>query len=154
MAAPVVTYWNSNSSTNITSTGWKIGEIDAGTESAHFTFNIWNNKGGSSATSTMKNVTLHVLNSDGSENNTSLLGNAMVTGKWCRVKVNGGSVVQIGGSASTNLRAKGLSSGNTIEGGVNGDTKNYAQIEAYVSVPSGATEGTYSFIFRTKYQYT
>ncbi len=153
MAAPVVTYWDSDTGKQVTN--WKIGEVDAGAESPHTIFNIWNNKGGTSAVSTMKNVTLHILNKDGSESNTSLTpGNTMVTGKWTRVKVNGGAATQIGGSANVSLRAKGLSSGSNIEGAKSGDTKNYAQVEAYVVVPSGAAEGTYEFIMRTKYQYT
>ena len=84
MAAPKVTYFD-EAGVNSVST-WSIGEIDAGTESNHLKVTLWNNKGGASDVSHMKNVRLTTVNELGGESGGT--GDVVVRDAWVNVKVN------------------------------------------------------------------
>ena len=176
MAAPVITYWNENATaeiggidpqTNQPRVGWAIGEIDAGTESEHFKFTIWNNKGGNgSDVSHAKNVKITTVNTTGSS-----AANDLISGKWVHVIVNGEGIGQaIGGyndaqndDNQANVWAVGIDNpavnGYVIHGTGNDGIKanspnNFAAVEAWVSVPANANEGAKPFLIRTSYSYT
>ena len=160
MAAPIVKFYDASGTNEITS--WPLGEVDAGSDTAHLTFTVWNNKGGASDVSHMKNVRITTVNDQGGETGD------VIQGKWVHVKVNGTggeSGTGVGGNSTSNqaqVWGEGVdytTEGYIIKGTANDgvkahSTSNYATIEAWVSVPANANEGEKPFIVRVPYSYT
>lgn len=162
MAAPKVSFYDETGTNAITE--WKIGEVDAGSETEHLKFTVWNNKAGSDAVSNMKNVRITVVNENGGESGGQ--GDVVVKENWVKVVVNdqnADSPIAIGGTGhQASVAAAGIDSatdGYIISGEANDGTKansakNYAKVEAWVSVPANADEGQKPFIIRVPYSYT
>ena len=162
MAAPVVKFYDESGTNEITS--WPLGEVDAGSETAHLRFTVWNNKGGESDVSHMKNVRVTTVNESGGETGD------VVQGKWVHVKINPpqndtSEGIRVGGNSMANqaqVYAAGVdyaTEGYIIKGTANDgvkahSTENYALIEAWVAVPANANEGEKPFIVRVPYSYT
>jgi hypothetical protein len=162
MPAPIVSFYDENGANPITK--WNIGEVDAGSDTEHLKFTIWNNKAGSSNVSNMKNVRITTVNENGGESGGQ--GDVVVNQNWVKVIINNKNAdapVAIGGSAQqAKVFAAGVdpdTDGYIISGEANDGTKanspkNYALAEAFVSVPANADEGQKPFIIRVPYSYT
>ena len=163
MAAPIVKFYDESGTNEVQN--WALGEVDAGSQTEPFTFTVWNNKGGQSDVSHMKNVRVTVVNSAGGETGD------VVTGKWVHVIVNGDTVTDgvegkaIGGNQTANQKsvwASGVDKdeeGYIIKGTANDGVKahsaeNFATITARVFIPANANEGEKPFIVRVPYSYT
>lgn len=128
---------------------WNCGTVQASNYSSILTIKVWNNKGGSTAVSDLKDASITTVDIDGGQSSD------VVAGQWVQVnvpKMDGRDDVwtQIGGSKTKSIRADGLGSavGNVIRGDANdgADTevnaKNYATCRLKVHVPLNATPGT------------
>lgn len=157
MAQPIVGYYTANGGAQVSS--WAIGEIDANSTSPTLNVSIWNNKGGTSDVSHMKNVTVTCLDSTGGDTD------PMVAEAWMQAWINNEletSKKAIGGTVKKDVNAIGLDpamAGHTIYGTANGgvigtDVNNYALANFTVKVPANAKEGQHDFKIRTEYFYT
>lgn len=162
MPQPIISIMNADSSAAVSS--WPIGEINANSESPTLDVVIWNNKGGATAVSDMKDASVTCLDQDGGDTS------EMTVGKWMKVLVNttaevdGASVKQfspIGGTSTRPLRAEALlaADGNVIKGIVNDGTmaaatSNHSKATFKVAVPFNATEGDHNFRIRVQGFYT
>lgn len=145
MSAPIITILNDS---EVTVASWDAGTVQADHDSSVLTLRVWNNKGGSTAVSDLKDVSITTLDTDGGTSTD------VVVGKWVRVNVpalDGSSTswTSIGGATVKNVRADGLTSaagyvirGTTNDGTLTGATPNYATIRLKVHVPLNATPGT------------
>lgn len=150
MAQPIVSYYTADASTLVST--WDIGEIDANTTSPTLNLTVWNNKGGTTDVSHMKNVTITCVDGQGGDTD------AMIAGQWMQVSVNKATAVAVGGTTSTPMRAVGLDAavGNLIYGTANDGTianakNNYSFLDCAVKVPSNAQEGEHDFKIRSQY---
>jgi hypothetical protein len=163
MPQPIIGIYNADSTATVNS--WPIGEVNANSESPTLEVVIWNNKGGSTAVSDMKDCSVTCLDGDGG--NTS----EMTVGKWMNVLVNSTADTDstsgkkiyspIGGDDNRPLRAEGLTSsdGNVIKGTVNDGTMknattNHCKAKFMVKPPFNATEGEHDFRIRIEGFYT
>lgn len=157
MAAPIITLLDSTNTTPVST--WSVGTVKAGNPSDVLEVNVWNNKGGASAVSDMRDAVITCK--DGSGENT---GDVPV-GKWMNVLVDstadidGGTSEKlysaIGGDQSRPLRGKTVLSsvGDVIKGTVNDGTTansgdNYCNCKFKVVVPINANPGTHQFKLR------
>lgn len=87
MAQPVIS-WYDSTHTNQVATPFDFGVIDAGDWSSVFTFNIWNNKGGSSDVSKMEDCTITTRDMSGGVGDA--VGNEVqvVSGNWFHAQVD------------------------------------------------------------------
>lgn len=152
MAQPIVAYYTPDGANPVSR--WDIGEIDANSVSPTLSVTVWNNKGGSTDVSHMKNVSVTCLDGNGGDSD------AMVVEGWMRVSVNKQTAVSVGGTNKQSVRAIGLdeSVGNLIYGTANDGTvsnskNNFAYLDAAVKVPPNALEGLHNFKLRTEYFY-
>lgn len=129
MAAPIVAFYDSTGTNPVTE--WNIGDLDANAESSIFKVTLWNNKGGSTAVSSMKRVKMNVVNPQGGDQDLlwdSLTGDLVVDGNgvaipqskgplaenWVHTRINyGGSDdsegwVPIGGQTYVDIAAGGI----------------------------------------------
>jgi hypothetical protein len=178
--APIVEFYDESGTNKITS--WNIGEIDADSESSVFKTTLWNNKGGSTDVSSMKRIKLNVVNPLGgdtdlewdtltgalavdSQSNNIQLANGPVSMNWINARINyAGSDdsegwTAIGGKASVDVQAAGISneysiSGKANSGSVSADIDNYAKIDFKAVVPLNAPAGEIHFKERVTYFYT
>ena len=167
-----------------------FGTVDAGTntlksnvseitaaEKGCQVYAIYNNKGGSTATSDMQNATLSVVNNETGQQGNS--NGVVYENKWINVVLNdhdeNTESVALGRSAQDvtdgvaegklQLTAVGLeadpSSVGIIKGAANGgtltgtdDIKNYARIKVWLDILGSAPAGPHNFRLRTTYSYT
>ena len=154
MAQPIVEYYSQDGSTKVTN--WNIGEIDANTVSPTLHVSVWNNKGGTTDVSHMKDVSVTCLDGTGGDTDT------MIADAWMQVSVNGATAAAIGGTTSKPVTAVGLNPnvdghviyGTTNDGSVANSKKNFANMDFAVKVPPNALEGLHNFKIRTQYFYT
>lgn len=145
MAAPSISIVNDS---DIAVTGWDCGTVQANSDSAILTLKIWNNRGGSTAISDLKDVSITTLDVDGGSSSD------VVSGKWVQVNaqyVDGSTSVwtAIGGTTLKYLRADNLvaADGFVIRGIANDGTfanskSNYCTCRLKAHVPLNATPGT------------
>ena len=145
MAAPSITIVNEF---DTTIASWDCGTVQANTDSGILTMTIWNNRGGGTATSDLKDVSITALDVDGGSTTD------VVAGKWTQVNVpavdgNSTTWTAVGGSTTKMLRADGLASsdGSVIRGTVNDGSlasskPNYVTCRLKVHVPLNAQPGT------------
>lgn len=155
MAAPLVQWYDS---TNVNQkTDWQIGVVDAGSVSADTTFLIWNNRGGTTATSDMTNCTITTKDSLGGNTGEIILN------KWVEARVDSLSetlYTAVGGTTTKLIQGGGLSAGDagkikgTINGGTLTDITCYSKVTLHANVPATATAGNFTFLTRVAYQYT
>lgn len=138
-------------------TQWDSGVIQQNKESEVISLRIWNNKGGETAVSDLKDVTITTLDTDGGANS------PVIIGRWVGVKVvsmDEDEFTPIGGISTKSLRAKGLEDidGFVINGQANTgsetDTYNYCDIDLKITVPINAPGGIYDFKTRISGYYT
>lgn len=151
MAAPSITIVNDSDQTVA---NWDAGTVQANNDSAVLTILIWNNRGGGSALSDLKECTITSLDIDGGASSDT------VAGKWVQVNVpsidgNQTTWTQIGGATTKNLRADGVQAadGFIIKGTTNDGSKanakpNYCTARLKIHVPLNANPGTKSFKMR------
>lgn len=145
MAAPNITIVNDS---DITVASWDCGTVQANSDSAILTIRVWNNRGGSTALSDLKDASITTLDIDGGSSSD------VVAGKWVQVNVpnldgNTTTWTAVGGSTVKFIRADSLTSadGNVIRGTANDGTvvnsaANYATCRLKAHVPLNATPGT------------
>lgn len=152
---PKVT-WYDDTNTQLVSQ-WLLNTVDAGSVSQLTSFLIWNNRGGTTDVSEMKNCTITTKDSAGG--NTGEL----VLDKWIEVKVdtmNESNFTPIGGVDVKAIKAGGAASASIISGAANdGDItttatqENFAKVTLRANVPPTATAGNYDFLTRVAYQH-
>lgn len=151
MATPIFQVYESGGTTVATS--HSFGQVKAGNESAEYTVEVWNNKGGSSVVADVIEAT--VTTTDASGGNTG----DVVTGKYMNLNVNGESSggnptwTAIGGTTKAPIRAAGYTSADDSGGGGKFDgtvpagstaaaaTKNCGIMKFKIVLPSNATSG-------------
>jgi len=151
MPAPVVSWWNSANSAQVTQ--WNAGTVDAGSTSADTSLLVWNNRGGATAVSDMTNTTITTKDTSGGDTG------SVVTEKWVEVRVDelGESVFTPIGGITTHPIGNGITA-QQIDGSVNDGTlansdANYCLLTVHWAVPVTATAGTYNWLLRVAYQY-
>lgn len=172
MAAPIVTFWDRDTDTDISSVGWHIGQVDAGTTSEEKGVFIWNNKAGTEDVSDMQDVTITTKDGDG--------GNSgeLVNDKWIEVRVDDGldvnfypigvdyahalkapgSTTNIDGTFTPGVAPHSSEAGSVDILGVKNDGSvdakgNYVETTLRASVPLLATAGACNFLVRVSYKY-
>lgn len=147
MAAPSITIVNESDQT---ASNWDAGTIQANTDSAVLALRIWNNKGGNTAVSDLKECNVTILDMDGGSSSNP------VAGKWLQInvpRVDGNTTVwtAIGGTTTKSIRADGLGAsdgytirGTTNDGSVSNGTPNYCTIRLKIHVPLNAVAQSYS----------
>ncbi|OCL28613.1 hypothetical protein U472_00200 [Orenia metallireducens] len=157
MPAPIVSWYDPN---NNAVSQWNIGTVDAGSVSADFTVDIWNNKGGTNDVSTMQNC--QITTKDSAGGNTGEL----VTDTWIKARCdslqNGSADTfgAIGGTITKTIEAEGATNPGEISGLANtgdpnaaADNANFARVTLHAEVPPTATAGNVVFLTRVSYQY-
>lgn len=158
MSAPVITIYDSTNA-NIVSE-WNAGSVQASVPSSTFTVNFWNNKGGTTAVSDLRNCTITVidLNDDNATDEVPL-------NKWVQTNVpsvdgNSTTYTAIGGNTTHPIRANGITtSDNTISGAVNdgtavNSTVNFCTTNFQINAPINSTPGNKTFRIRLTGYYT
>lgn len=151
MATPIFQVYESGGTTVATS--HSFGQVKAGNDSAEYTVEVWNNKGGSSVVADVIEAT--VTTTDASGGNTG----DVVTGKYMNLNVNGETSgnkltwTAIGGTAKAPIRAAGYTSADDSGGGGKFDgtvpagpnaaaaTKNCGIMKFKIVLPNNATSG-------------
>ena len=145
MAAPSITIVND---ADVTVASWDSGTVQANTDSAILKIHIWNNRGGSSALSDLKDASITTLDIDGGSSSD------VVAGKWVQVNcacVDGSETVwqAVGGTTVKFIRADSLNAsdgyvirGTTNDGTFSNSKANYSTCRLKVHVPLNATPGT------------
>jgi len=114
MAKPII-YWMDSTHTAQVVTPFDFGVIDAGDESNVYTFNIWNNKGGTTDVSKMEDCTITTRDMSGGLGDT--VGNIVqaVRDNWFHVQVDSlgetdlsASTSRVGKDYSKNLGTTGV----------------------------------------------
>lgn len=151
MAAPSITVVND---LDQTVANWDAGTVQANNDSAILTLLIWNNRGGQTALSDLKECTITSLDIDGGSSSD------VVSGKWVNVNVpsidgNQTTWTQVGGATTKSLRADGVQAqdgfiikGTTNDGNKNNSKPNYCTARLKVHVPLNATAGTKTYKLR------
>lgn len=150
-SAPIITVVTD---TDQTVANWDIGTIQSNNDSSVLTILIWNNRGGATATSDLKDCSITSLDVDGGSSSD------VVSGKWVNVNIqsidgNTTTWTQVGGSVVKALRADGVtaSDGNMIKGTTNDGNKttskvNYCTARLKLHVPLNAVSGARSWKMR------
>lgn len=162
MAQPILTVMNATATAAVTS--WTVGEVKADQQSPILDVTVWNNKGGASDVSDVKEAAVTCLDGDGGD------VSPMTTGLWMKVlvdttaAVDGGGVKQyagIGGATQQPVRAQGVlaAKGAVIKGTANDGTlanatNNFAKASFKVAPPFNAEPGARSFRIRFLGYYT
>lgn len=149
--APIVTVVTD---TDQTVSNWDVGTIQANNDSAVLTVRIWNNRGGASAVSDLKDCNITSLDVDGGSTSD------VITGKWMNINVqsidgNTTTWTQVGGTVTKALRADGVTAadgniirGTTNDGNANNSKVNYCTVKMKLHVPLNATSGARSWKMR------
>lgn len=144
MAAPSITVVDTN---DRTVTNWDNGVVQANNESSILSIIIWNNRGGNTALSDLKEANITALDSDGRAIT------EVVTDKWVRVNVpsidgNSSTWTPVGGNTAKSLRADGVASsegfvikGIANDGSLANATENYCSVNLKTKVPAGVEAG-------------
>ena len=145
MAAPSISIVNEQDQTIA---NWDAGTIQANNDSTVLTMRVWNNRGGGTAVSDLKECTVTSLDTDGGASSD------VVSGRWIQVNVNsvdGNTTTwtQVGGTTTKSIRADGVPvsdgyiiKGTTNDGSTNNSKTNYCTIRVKIHVPLNATPGT------------
>lgn len=156
MAGPSIALYDSNNS-NIVST-WNVGTVQAQVPSAELTVNIWNNKGGGTAVSDLRDCSITVLDSNG-----STYTEDVARDKWVQINsqaVDGNTTTwtAIGGTTTKAVKANSGVDDNTIKGTANAgtsiNTENCATVKFRVNAPINSEPGTKNFKIRLTGYYT
>ena len=157
MAGPNIAIYDSNNTSTVST--WNVGTVQAQTPSAELVVNIWNNKGGQSAVSDLKDCTVTVLDSNG-----STYTEDVAREKWVQVNVqsidgNDTTWTAIGGETTHGIRANSGQTENTISGAVNNGQAassgpNVCTAKFRINTPINATPGSKSFKIRLTGYYT
>ena len=151
MSAPSIIVVNGS---DATVASWDCGTVQANNDSGILDIVIWNNRGGGTALSDLKDVSITALDVDGGSSSD------VVAGKWTQINVptvdgDTSTWTQIGGATTNALRADGLASsvGSVIRGTANdgslvGSKVNYCSARLKVHVPLNATPGTKTWKMR------
>ena len=146
--------------TDVTVVNHDFGTVQATKESSILTCLIWNNKGGGTALSDLRDVNITSLDTDGGSTSD------VVVQQWVQVNVpalDGATNVwtKIGGTTKKSLRADGYTCSNGISGATNDGNKtttsskiNYCTVRLKVVVPLNAMPGTKNFKIRINGYYT
>lgn len=151
---PNIQIYNSANSELVST--WNVGTVQAQVESSVLTVNLWNNKGGSSDVSDLKDCTVTVLDNNGSTSNEDVAKN-----KWVQVNVkatDSSTYTPIGGETTHPFRANTGVSDNTVKGtknaGTNTESENCATINFKVVAPINSEPGSKQFKIRFTGYYT
>lgn len=129
---------------------WDIGTLKAQTPSEVLTVNIWNNKGGITAVSDLKEVTFMILDSTGDTANGDVAKDQWVQINVPSVDGNSNVWTPIGGTVTKDIKANGGVSDYTISGIANdgnaaNSPQNVATISLRVVAPANSNPGEKSF---------
>lgn len=181
MPAPIVSWWNSDNTTQ--QTRWDIGTVDAGDVSLDTTFLVFNNRGGAADVSDMQNATITTKAAD-----TSNTGE-LVLNQWIETRVDSlaestftpvgfnasavppapvtrrvattGTTVNAGGNHTPGIAPHAVPAevGTVDILGVKNDASvanaagNFVRLTLHANVPSDASAGRVDFLTRVAYQY-
>jgi hypothetical protein len=157
MAAPSITVVDSS---DRTVTNWDNGVVQANAESAILQIVIWNNRGGTTDLSDLKEANITALDVDGRAIT------EVVTDKWVRVNVpvvdgSTGVWTPVGGTTAKSLRADGVdaSEGYVIKGIANdgslaNSAENYCSCNLKTKVPAGVSAGIRNWKMRINGYFT
>ena len=153
ITAPIITITERETDSPVTQ--WDSGIIKQNEESNVLHLRIWNNKGGETAVSHLKEVTITTLDTDGGANS------PVIINRWVQVKLaEETEFVAIGGTTTKSLKALGV---NEVDGfeilgtandGTSDSTTNYCDIDLKIVVPINAAGGIYDFKTRISGYYT
>lgn len=157
MAGPSIALYNSADSAIVST--WSVGTVQAQVASTVLTVNIWNNKGGSTAVSDLKDCSVTVLDSNGSTSDEDVAKN-----KWVQINVpsidgNSTTYTAIGGATTKAIRANSGVSDNTIKGDTNNGVSansgaNVATVNFRIMAPINSDPGNKTFKIRLTGYYT
>lgn len=152
---PIIRIYD-ESHTNIISS-WNAGTVRAQEPSAALNINIWNNKGGDTSVSDLKECTLGVYDADGGSTGD------VSTGKWVQVNIpsvdgDGTTWTAIGANTTKKIRANGIATDYTISGVANNGTAtattNYCSMKLRINAPINSEPGNKEFRVRLTGYYT
>lgn len=156
MAGPSIALYDS-ANTNIVST-WNVGTVQAQVPSAELTVNIWNNKGGSTAVSDLRDCSITVLDSNGSTYTEDVARDKWVEINCQAVDGNTTTWTAIGGTTTKSVKANTGVDENSISGtanaGTDTNTANCSTIKLRVNAPINSEPGTKNFKVRLTGYYT
>lgn len=148
---PQIAIYNA-SNTELVST-WDVGTLKAQKPSEVLTINIWNNKGGITAVSDLKEAYLMVLDSVGDTANDDVAKD-----KWVQINIpsidgNANVWTPIGGTDGKDLKANGVNGEFTIKGDANDGTagtsyNNVATVNLRIVAPPNSTPQDHYFKIR------
>jgi hypothetical protein len=159
---PIVKFFNYGDNTELTNlttdptnpspVKWNVGTVKAGVTSASLLLRVWNNKGGAELCSTMQEVKLLALDSQGGQNE-SIITEGWLQAKCLSLNDPGFTNLVDGVAGELPIGAQGLD--DNISGAINdgtaGATDNFANVELKVAVPEGAVHGVKNFSIAVKY---
>lgn len=138
-----------------------FGELKAGDRSAVKKLRLWNNKGGTELASTMRDVTIMVFDKNNQKNE------PIVKEGWLHLKCTTNNApdnvdTTLTDTVSLIVKAAGMTNVGEIGGGINGgldtDTSNFADLELYVEITGAAiataTHGDKPFSLAVRYFFT
>jgi hypothetical protein len=151
MPSPVLTFTDT---TSAALTQIQLGNVNASSTSAPFTFLVWNNKGGTQTLSSATTTTITALTYNGlSTGDTIPNGQEVVSnlavGIQCTSQGDTG-YTQIGGSTSAPIGSASGGTG-TILGTIGGDN---AVVNLTVTAASNIVAGPVQFLIRCSYVYS
>lgn len=157
MAGPSITLYNSTNTELVSS--WNLGTVQAQVPSAELVVNIWNNKGGGTDVSDLKECSLAITDSNG-----STAVEDVARDKWVQVNVqsvDGDTTTwtPVGGATTKAIRANSGVTDNTIKGTKNdgqaaNSAQNFCTVKFRVVVPINSNVGAKSFKVRLTGYYT
>lgn len=137
---------------------WNVGTVKAQVPSPVLTVNIWNNKGGSTDVSDLKDCSMSVYDASG-----TTYVDDVAADKWVEINVpsidgNTSTWTKIGGLTSKDVRANSGVTDNSIKGTANSgtasDTENFATVNLRINAPINSVPGNKTFKVRLTGYYT
>lgn len=138
---------------------WDIGTLKAQIPSDIFTINIWNNKGGITTVSDLKDAYLMVLDSNGDTANDDVAKDKWIQVNEPSVDGNGDTWTAIGGTLGKDVRANAGVTENAIKGTANdgiaaNSPSNVATVNLRAVAPPNANDGSKLFKVRLNGYFT
>ena len=151
MADPIITFWDSTDSTQLSSIPW--GSCGKGVETSEYTMNVWNNKGGSSPVDDAINCSITTMTYTGLESGDTVAnGQEVVSDTMLNAKCTSygdTSFTAVGGSTTTPIGY--TTSTATLKGSTATPSEQKATVVLKMSVPSDATGASINFKIRLNY---
>lgn len=157
MAGPSITLYNSTHTELVSS--WNIGTVQAQVPSAELVVNIWNNKGGGTDVSDLRECSLAVTDSNGNTATEDVARDKWIQTNVASVDGDSTTWTAIGGAVTKPIRANTGVTDNTIKGTKNdgqpaNSGQNFCTVKLRVVAPINSKDGAKSFKIRLTGYYT